>query len=68
MIIVCVNSGYYAYTQDETTLLSDTKYGSAEIGTCADTSGSDTNLSFTLAVQKGTENVWNKFYYNKFSN
>ena len=44
------------------------KYGSAEIGTCVDVSGSETNLSFTLAVQKGTANVWNKFYYNKFSN
>ena len=58
MIIVCVNSEYYAYTQDGTTFLSDMKYGSAEIGTCADVSESETNLSFTLAVQKGTANVW----------
>ena len=58
MVIVCVNSGYYAYTQDGTTFLSDIKYGSAEIGTCADVSGSETNLNFILAVQKGTANVW----------
>lgn len=53
-----VNSGYYAYTENGTAFLSDMKCGSAEIGTCADVSGSETNLSFTLAVQKGTANVW----------
>ena len=58
LIIVCVNSGYYAYTQDGTTFLSDMKCGSTDIGTCADVSGNETNLSFTLAVQKGTANVW----------
>lgn len=54
-----MEAGYYAYTNDsDTAYLSDMKCGSAEIGTCADVSGSDTNLSFTLAVQQGTANVW----------
>ena len=54
-----MEAGYYAYTNDsDTAYLSDMKCGSAEIGTCADVSGSETNLSFTLAVQKGTANVW----------
>ena len=54
-----MEAGYYAYTNDsDTAYLSDMKCGSAEIGTCADVSGNETNLSFTLAVQKGTANVW----------
>ena len=39
-------------------IISDMKCGSADIGTCADVSGNETNLSFTSAVQKGTANVW----------
>lgn len=54
-----MEAGYYAYTNDgDTAYLSDMKCGAADIGTCADVSGSETNLSFTLAVQKGTANVW----------
>lgn len=54
-----MEAGYYAYTNDsDTAYLSDMKCGSAEIGTCADVSGNETHLSFILAVQKGTANVW----------